>query len=455
MRGSPFALLRCALVLAPLVASTACSEPSSPEPSSPTADAGVADARVSDAVVAEASVPDAGAPDARTGEGGAADASGETSATLALPSVPQTTVVLHAVPNFPAAPDRSVLLAESRLLFALGDGYPRELTGTFSSRYFAGFGQLEGKLTFERLEVPDSAAGIVTAELVAGGVHVVVSREGETKLVAHGTYVPTAEERVSEALMGLTSVPFAMHIPVSVRRVMGARFALPPGCAEPLYVATSSVLPSLSVGLVDTAGELFYPSNAQYARAAATTVETEKPFAWQTLDEDEGLESLRFPDVATRVMVRPSGGEPLVIQVVDAAAITKANVTFALAGYAGGSVDLLDGTSYPGGGPRSSNRVAPIVNDVYVGPNLLCSLPNPAWFSLTSDTQTTCDVRPLTTASIDSLVLPDFDVGLTAFVRADGECSLRLRAAGFDGGAGFERRLRVTFSKVAQLTPVE
>lgn len=83
------------------------------------------------------------------------------------------------------------------------------------------------------------------------------------------------------------------------------------------------------------------------------------------------LEALRLPDLATRVTVRPAVGEPLQIQLVDAASITNANVSFSIAGYAGGSLELSDGMSYPGSWHRASNCVAPIVPEVYAGTNLL------------------------------------------------------------------------------------
>lgn len=453
MGGPLRACLRVVLTFVPLVATVACREPSPSGPLPPDVDAGVTSGGV-DAGRADGAVEEAGAQDARTSDAGRSDA-GQTPGALALPIVAQATTTLYAVPNFPAPLDRSVLRAEAPLNFALAEGYPTAVTAKFMGRYYTGFGPLNGTLTFERLEIPANGADFVSAELVAGGVHVAVSREGTTTLIAHATYVPTAEERSSEALMGLSTVPFALHIPVRARRVVGSRFVLPYGCTEPLYAATSSVLPLLSVGLVDTDGELLYPSNMQPARAVSTTVEAETGFAFATPSDDEGIEALRLPDVATRVTVRPAIGEPLQIQVVDAASITKADVSFSIAGYAGGSLELVDGMSYPGSWHRVSNCVAPIVPEVYAGTNALCSRPNPAWFVLLSDTPAQCEVRPLASTALDSLVLPIPDIGLTAFVRTDGECALRLRGAGFAGGAGLEYRVKVMLSNVAQMHQIE
>jgi hypothetical protein len=149
----------------------------------------------------------------------------------------------------------------------------------------------------------------------------------------------------------------------------------------------------------------------------------------------------------------PALGAPLVIEVVDAWQISGAEIQFQLAGMASGPVLLEDGLVYgEDGWRRVANRIAPMVQNTFVGTDPLCSPPPTDRFELTSLTPEVCAVVPLPSEEIGKKgELYGDSLGQGATLLQDGTCSLTLSLPGFAQGAGLTNSLAVTFQNTAEL----
>lgn len=375
--------------------------------------------------------------------------------TLTLPMIPVNEVTLYGVPQLVSEPSTR-LVAEAPFALAVGEGYPSALTAALPRTYFASCGALMGRVEYERAE--GGSSSITATFMDTPAVRVTATGEGGAEIVVFGTYEPGPDEPCGTALSALASVPFELRIQVFAWRPAGVQWDLPPQCGTqtPVLLATSST-PKLAARLANIDGQPFYAQNAAPDRQLTVTLEAEGAHTWFLPSAEAGLAELRWPDVASTVSVNPTIGAPLAVTVVEASAVTAAQVEFVLGGHVGNSIPLEDGASLGADGwRRTSNRIVPIIGRTNVGANVLCSQPDPTWFELLSDTTSSCDVRPVTQGPLEgAVILPGPHLGASSYVRADGACKLRLRASAFDGGKGFEQRLSVTLQNVSELFPIE
>jgi hypothetical protein len=375
--------------------------------------------------------------------------------TLALPMIPVTKAVLHGVPLVGSDRDTKIVFAGTSLSMAVGEGYPTELLGTFPDSYFSDCGPLSGSFRFDRLEGTSSTVSATLTELPA--IRFTVSEEVDAEFVVFGEYTPGGDEACGAALTSMARVPVELPIKVFARRPTGVRFTRPEPCGEaaPLLLATSST-PELDVQMMTRDLEGFFPANALQHRSVSLTLETNAERDWHLPSAEAGLNELRWPSVATEVTIRPAIGEPISATVVEVSAVRSVAVDFYLGGFAAEPVKVEDGaTEGEGGWRRVSNRLLPTVVNSAVGDAVLCSQPDPAWFELTSETPTRCDVRPVMNFPLEAAVLTTFPtLGVSAYVLADGTCTLKLRAPGMNGGKGFERRFSATLLNVSELAKI-
>jgi hypothetical protein len=161
--------------------------------------------------------------------------------------------------------------------------------------------------------------------------------------------------------------------------------------------------------------------------------------------------SLSLGEAEGVVVIEPSVGPPLEIEVVAPSRITEMSIRFDLAGYGGGGiVDLQSGEVYGETGfGRTSNLLAPTTTDLLgVDGDAVCVYPHPSWFVLETVTPDTCSVSA---EEIDNPEFTGAPLGSAARVIADGLCELTLSAPLFNGGAGLGAQLAATFQNTDQL----
>jgi hypothetical protein len=138
---------------------------------------------------------------------------------------------------------------------------------------------------------------------------------------------------------------------------------------------------------------------------------------------------------------------------VDASFVTDVDLAFEVPGVASGSL-VVESGDLVRGHSRGNNRIVPATTVVSIDRDLLCSAPASSWFELTSTTPLVCEVQPYS-FSHDELAIFGRPLGDAALLRANGLCSIELRAPDLDGGAGRAWALSATIEDVDFFTEMD
>jgi hypothetical protein len=231
------------------------------------------------------------------------------------------------------------------------------------------------------------------------------------------------------------------RIPVAVISPAGARVVLPFWCKE----VTS---PRVTVSSLSTLRARFEHQvlNASPEAQVPVTVRAHRG-GNLALDDGRpaGIGALRFPSSPDLVEITPEGGEPVTIEVLGPASLTRSEVTFQFASGHVGSIPVADGETLGANGWAPPNQLFAGIGRTYKGHAPLCSHPDVHFFSLESLTPDTCSVRRLGSGPGDHPLL-GYDTSLPDSIRfiRDGRCAARVRAPGFAGGAGFSSGISIT-----------
>lgn len=366
---------------------------------------------------------------------------------IVIPMRPRTGGVLGVTPVLKDI-DGPRLHFDSSLTLAVGEGFEEQYTASVAPQWWGTCGSGSGEIRLDSLE---TTSGEITGTLLDGATIELsnFAEPGVAQLVSRG------EVTLDEASCGYpagTVVAVNLSLSVTSKSVATTRIERP--CAGPVVIAPASTRAAslfdrwFSVSLVDEAGETFFVDNAESDAQATVRLRGQFDAAHA---EPTSLSVWIAPSTPGWVEIEPEGGEPLAVDVVDASRITDADLEFQIAGAAAGPLTVVDGQSYTGWA-RAANRLAPMVMQLWVGEQALCSEPDPRWFDLQTTTPTTCSIVDLPSVDdSDGYQLYGNRIGQAAHLDRDGVCGLTVDAPGVDAAAQFPRTFAATFDNVESL----
>jgi hypothetical protein len=303
-----------------------------------------------------------------------------------------------------------------------------------------------------KLDTMSGGTPSIEAQLAEDRIDLSVAGTGIAEFQLAATIV-LAQQSGCELPVGV-DIPINVHLDVRVGRPSGTVFDLPFGCTEEALLLAPSValtgqgtfasFSTFRVALLDEAGERMHAANA--SAEAQATVRLLGSFS-STEPQPASLAAWIAPAWPGPVEVVPELGAPLHLEVIDGAAITKAELAFHLVG-AKSAMPIEDGETYGAQGWGATyNRIEAEVLALQVGEVGLCSGPSPTWFELTSETEETCEVGTVSRQE------PRPGHGLDRAVRLleDGTCTLVIRAPDLPAAAGLPASSSARFQNVEEL----
>jgi hypothetical protein len=323
--------------------------------------------------------------------------------------------------------------------FALGERYPKRFLGMLRHALWTNASPLAGTFTFN--DVTTSSSAVEVALEPGGRLQIDVRELGVGEIVVSGEYTTAAgDARLTAGLV----LPMKWRIQVAVISAARPRITLPLACKgattpRVTVSALSTFEAQLEHYVVNASPDAQVPVTVRGLRGGNLALDEGRP---------AGLGALRFPSSPDLVEITPEGGEPLTVEVLAPASLTRSEVTFQVASGHAGTIRVTDkqtlGTHGWGG-----DQLFAGIGTTYRGNAPVCSDPDPHLYSLESLTPDTCPVVALMGGYWLSWgkSLPD-----SIRIVKDGRCAVRVRAPGFAGGAGFSSEISVTLVNVEQLS---
>ncbi len=359
------------------------------------------------------------------------DGSGGSESEIVIPMRPRDHGELYAVPEIIAAAGGEVVRFDTRVVLAIGEGYPPQFTASLPRSWFGPCGSADAPLTVEEI---GGANEVVAAELI-GGELVLTPGDGPGTT----TLIGTGEARFEADGCGQTQgsiLPLELSLTVQVIVADDAVIESPCG-SEPTLVAPSTASdgqlhePWFTARLRDE-GEPVVIDNAE--RQAQLTVRLRGRFDGDA-SEPASLEEWVTPSEPQLVEIAGDHGAALRVDVVDPSRVTAADVQFQIAGFGGGPLELTSGGSYGPNWARVANRLAPTIHSMSIGSASVCSRPGPDWFELTTRTPANCELTELDDGT--NFLFFGHTTGIAARLRGDGACELELQGPGAVGRQRF------------------
>lgn len=353
---------------------------------------------------------------------------------------------------------------EGRVDYAVGDGYPTQITQQAAAERWTGChpAALGGEYTL--LDVSPTAeteaAGdppIEAARDAAGDLQVTVHGEGSATFVLHGRYVVDAER---------SECGFAPGSTVSVTDVMTLRAVRPSGLAvrvgecdaqtgmllgagrsamlwDGVIRVAAGVPFAPQLGVLDPEGAWFTPWNVNWRHPARLEIRASGAIPAPTLSKPEGQ---RCGGDVTLVAPAEPGWLELVAPFGPA---TRLEVVGPDAVQARVEFGVMRKTWSPWAADAppalaSWEWVQAVVHEVTAGQGPLCAPPNAAWFRLESLSPDVCVVRDA--AAPGPYGAASYGLAGGAEVVHEGECHLRVSAPDLDGGQGLSSEFTAALS---------
>ncbi|MGK3989503.1 hypothetical protein WME99_41030 [Sorangium sp. So ce136] len=397
--------------------------------------------------------PDAGAEEPRVDAGGDPNplcpgpVEPDTSdvARLSLPARTRSTMMggYHI-----ASVDRSTrtrVVAEGGVTLALGPGYPSTVTVTLDAVVDPRCccDPIGGAITIDEISAIQGAATVTQAGPTA--LSVTVSEEGTSTFEASGAIaVPVGGLDGCDAYDDTRELPVTFSMSVRAARPHW-RIEAPPECGARTVIQSSRPLPITTVAL-DAMGEPFYPQNVEHAEVTVVGAGV-----GLRMPEGGAPSDIVATGEGSVVITATDGGGSHEVSVIPAARIDAMDVVFAIPGFGGGGMTLMDGQTQEGFG-RTGNRVVAVISRLESAGDPLCSEARTEDFEVTSSTPETCVVDGRFCESVE---LPSGDLlTRSAEVVADGTCAVRVDAPAFAGGAGLGAEISVTLLSTESMIDV-
>ncbi len=330
------------------------------------------------------------------------------------------------------------------IAFALGERYPKRFLALLRGALWTTGSPLAGTFTFR--SVTTSSAAIEVAMEPDGRLQIDIRDLGVGEIVVSADYTASVEDiRLTAGRV----LPVTWRIPVTVISAARSRIPLPLRCKDVMHptVTVSSLAmfrPQLEQEylVMNASSDAQVPVTVRALRGGNLALDDSRP---------AGLGALRFPSSPDLVEITPEGGEPLTVEVLAPASLTRSQVTFQMFNGHAGTFPVTSGQTLGAHG-WIGDKIFAGIGETYRGNAPLCSDHDPQLFSLESLTPDTCPVGPLMGDPGDYPLsygkpLPDL-----IRIARDGRCTARVRAPGFAGGAGFSTEISLTLVNVEQLS---
>lgn len=363
---------------------------------------------------------------------------------IVIPVQPRSELPILGTATLLGSGEQAQVSMQAELVLAVGEGYPDALTAFVPEwSLVADCGYVLGQTV---LHDATGSTDAIAARIEEGGLALSVHDAGQTVLSIAG-------EVVANGLGGCPvadgqRVPLTLALSVRVVRPAGTRFERAEACGDAPKLAPSSV-PEIAMVLLDEHGQPFEAANALPEGQAAVRLRG----AFEAARSDYVPPTLGSwtTTVVGEVELVPAVGDPLLVEVVDASAITRADIEFQLAGSLADPTVLQDDTTYGADGwLDGTNRLAPMVRRIEADGVPLCSAPSEEWFALESLTPQVCEVLDNDFAKLSPLLL-GHRTGTVARLVQDGTCSLVLHARDLPANVGRTWTLDAEFLRVDEL----
>lgn len=340
--------------------------------------------------------------------------------------------------------------------FLVGAAYPTEFVGEVRDRWFGACGELRGEFVLDAVDPADSSLDAV--EVVVEGpdrARFSVRREGTALVTLRGRYHAPSEpeDRCAERFPPDSDTPWFETLSIRAAAPAGVEWGRPFECREgPLVAPEGAYIGNLAPTALAADGRRLSPVNASWRHPVAYELRAclDAPGPWPDPPAEE-TPGVQCPDAPGTLTLTPAVGAPLTIRVVGPRAVTTIDFAFSVAGFGGGPIPVADGARLGEmGWGRAARRVFPGVRGLHAGPDALCGAAPTRWFTVSAGPSEVCDTRPsMYDETPNGLYLIDGTrVGGSAYLVADGECTLGVSAPEADGGGGLGASITATFVRV-------
>lgn len=215
--------------------------------------------------------------------------------------------------------------------------------------------------------------------------------------------------------------------------------------SEPVLGLPGRSLGSTYIELRGASGGQFMPRNVSPLRPLPFDVRfcSEAPFELETAATS--LAEVVLPDVPGSLTISSPMAGVRMIDVLGPDDLRSFDVDFVTITDAGTWLSTLDdGGRYDGPWNGSARRVVPYVTPVFDVPGTTCEPLPSTWFELTAGPAGVCEVRPAPSGLYEN---SPRSVGLSAYLVADGTCTLELTSSANDSSG----QISATFANVDQM----
>jgi hypothetical protein len=329
---------------------------------------------------------------------------------------------------------------EGPLGFALGAEYPQALEIDLADPFM----QCALPVTYA-IDAVSAAPEVQVSAIGERRIRIAPVAEGDFDVVVtgHATYDPS-HGCAPDGSDGDSD--FEITVRVIARSAAAVTITPPDACAaSPVPYLESGARMSTQwfaarVGLVDAAGETFFPANASDDRPISLTVRGRPATKLGLHDEADGLAALVAKGEPGPIDVESALGHAFRFELIEPGRVDSMEVRFDLLGFGGGGIQgLVSGTTY---GPfaRTSSSLDVAVVGLFVDGDPVCTAPALLSFELTTRSPETC---PVFASPGHGDHGGGEQAGVSADVVADGTCALALSAPRFADGGGLGAELSV------------
>jgi hypothetical protein len=253
---------------------------------------------------------------------------------------------------------------------------------------------------------------------------------GDFSVTLEGMWTPREESEPSER-------PFAVVIPVSVRRVAAMNFH---ACASsPVNVVSGSPFAFARHEVFDDQGVSFLPANADSRRNVGMTV---RAAPGTKLVAEDGIRSLVVEGPAQVVTIHADTGEEFSFNLIEPESVNGIDARFLFsASWLRGHTELESGGTVRLPWTQQEPGLIEVSPQLFVDEVPICSEWAPEWFELRSNTPSTCPETSVPAPDCTDCFDPVLATGVLA--QGPGACEVVLEASSMNHGAGIATSLLV------------